>query len=1181
MGLMKKLTSAIVTSSLVVSMVGTAFAAYTPGTSGQAACDRMMQLKVVLGQPGADACALNSEITRAELVTVIVRAFGQESNAKLLAGAAAYTDTANHWASGNIALAKNLIEQNGEVMGMPEGTFEPDAKLTPAQAVAFLMKFLGQKADATKSWPYNYLDKAVELGLITTADKDVVAPMLNDNATRGLAFYLFDNAFYSYKLADGKTFYTKYVDTTGPVLTLDTVEATTLADSVTVTGKADGASEVFVGTEKVAVGATGSFSAAVALPELKEYTITVTAKDAAGNTAEKSATVTRTVGTAASIEAADLTVAAGATADVAAVAKDAKGNATAEVITGTATAGAYADGKYTAPEKAGEATLTLTAGTITKTVKVTVVAGALATVTPEKASVAPGTQTKFVAKDQFGNLISGATFTQTSANAMLDFNTGTFAGFKAGTYTVTATKDGVSKEGTIGVYGDVAKFVVTAPETAVANSDTGVDGSTYNVVVTAVDENGNAITGYEGTVALSFAHDNTAVGYDLDASNATAKNGVATFAIYLDKALANQDITINAVDSNSTPLDDTDDITGDVAIAVVPQVATSITVSSTSDKYVVANDVNLESAVKVTVVDQNGKKMVDGLSYELTAAISGPANLYSGTANVTKFTSTAGPTLTYTVRSKKGETGAVTVTVTGEGLATATHSMTATVATALAGLKTSADVTEQTANFHVAGTLDNADNIATFTVNLVDKNGVPLKTLATDQAVKLAFDGKAAGNVAYRYWTDTNSNGVLDTGEWSAWTTASAKSGLSVGTTSMGVQKIQVVDKKAETVKFTLSSGTLTASDTAVAFKAGEATTINITRDADLLLSASNTKATLEVAVADTYGNPVAVDKEITIEADIKGDVRINGKLDKNTVTTSAGKATFDIEVAPIVTGTGWVLSATSDGLTTDTIAVDVVDAVASTMTVTVVSPTTHNPFTAEAGDEIEIRVYPKNNFGKIVENLETYISVESAGLALTSTATKPDTDLSTTVWTPHTTSGAVDYYTANLWAIKSGRVDISATMGASIADLKVTKSISVIPDAITETVVVADAGTTTVDGTEYNSVTATADTDKAFTLKVADKYGNARTLSTSLKVSDVSIEVWNDTTEAWDVASATDADLRISGHSVVGTAAAGSSMFTMTSTKGIVFFGAEGTYKITLTHDGSETTSEFVVVAE
>lgn len=188
MALMKKLTSAIVASSLVLGLVSTAGA--TTPDKVQSAADRMFKLALINGvTPGAvpPDLALNANLTRAQLVTILVRAFGQENNAKFLNGAASFPDAANHpWASGYIAMAKQIIAQRSagrEIVGMPDGNFNPDGNVTAAEAVAFLMKFTGAPADTTLAWPDSYIQGALNAGLITAEDKDVLLGIKNAPAT--------------------------------------------------------------------------------------------------------------------------------------------------------------------------------------------------------------------------------------------------------------------------------------------------------------------------------------------------------------------------------------------------------------------------------------------------------------------------------------------------------------------------------------------------------------------------------------------------------------------------------------------------------------------------------------------------------------------------------------------------------------------------------------------------------------------------------------------------------------------------------------------------------------------------------------------------------------------------------------------------------------------------------------
>lgn len=178
------------------------------------AADSMVSHGLIKGVDTSGNLALNANITRAELVTILVRAFGQDENAKKLNGVTAFPDTAHHpWASGYIALAKNIIEQrtNGrESVGLPDGTFNPDGNVTAAEAIAFLMKFTGAPKDETLTWPHNYLQGALQAGFIDQEDLDALEGNLSAPATRGLVFYLADSAFSKVTLAEGKTVYDQF-----------------------------------------------------------------------------------------------------------------------------------------------------------------------------------------------------------------------------------------------------------------------------------------------------------------------------------------------------------------------------------------------------------------------------------------------------------------------------------------------------------------------------------------------------------------------------------------------------------------------------------------------------------------------------------------------------------------------------------------------------------------------------------------------------------------------------------------------------------------------------------------------------------------------------------------------------------------------------------------------------------
>lgn len=270
-------------------------AEYSQETATEAA-KRMIAYKIVTGFPDGDL-HLGDPITRAQFVTLMVRAFGQGDNAALLAGTnTGFEDitASDAWATGYIAMAKALVEKNGHRLGVnAEGTqFAPKANLTSAEAVAFLMKFLGVQPDNSLSWPDSYLTPAVAKGVITAEDRAQLQVLGNAPANRGFVFYLADQAFYNYK-SNGKTIYTTYADTTPPKLTVDQPASPTTESKVTITGKVEEATSLHIGTSEVSIHANGQFQHDVPLV-LGANAIKVTAVDLAGNRAEQSVMVTRT-----------------------------------------------------------------------------------------------------------------------------------------------------------------------------------------------------------------------------------------------------------------------------------------------------------------------------------------------------------------------------------------------------------------------------------------------------------------------------------------------------------------------------------------------------------------------------------------------------------------------------------------------------------------------------------------------------------------------------------------------------------------------------------------------------------------------------------------------------------------------------------------------------------------------
>ncbi|WP_037292673.1 glycosyl hydrolase 53 family protein [Saccharibacillus sacchari] len=101
---------------------------------------------------GTESFDPNRPVTRAELAAVLARWKGLNAVGDTGLESAAFTDTADHWAAGDIARAR----QAGYLLGLPDGRFEPNRALSRAEAAAVFNRVLGRtlptSPDASR-WP--------------------------------------------------------------------------------------------------------------------------------------------------------------------------------------------------------------------------------------------------------------------------------------------------------------------------------------------------------------------------------------------------------------------------------------------------------------------------------------------------------------------------------------------------------------------------------------------------------------------------------------------------------------------------------------------------------------------------------------------------------------------------------------------------------------------------------------------------------------------------------------------------------------------------------------------------------------------------------------------------------------------------------------------------------------------
>jgi hypothetical protein len=150
----------------------------------------------------------------------------------------------------------------------------------------------------------------------------------------------------------------------------------------------------------------------------------------------------------------------------------------------------------------------------------------------------------------------------------------------------------------------------------------------------------------------------------------TFHHGMAEVYIQAGTLVASDTLTATAALSSTTTL------SGTVTISAVSQVATAIAVSPVST-YLVANESGNPATFDVSVDDQVGEPMLSG-TYALEATLTGPAQFSTLTTGPLSVTYLGGEgAVPVTVYSVAGESGTVTLTVSGTNLTSGSASLTA------------------------------------------------------------------------------------------------------------------------------------------------------------------------------------------------------------------------------------------------------------------------------------------------------------------------------------------------------------------------------------------------------------------------------------------------------------------------------------------------------------------------
>ncbi len=184
------------------------------GTSFEATVGKLKAVGIMEGYPDG-TFKPEGEITRAEFAKIAVTALGLADAAEISRGTTRFPDVyLNHWATGFINVAVN----RGLIIGYPNGTFQPEGKLTNAEAVTILVRLvgLGPVVDKQGTWPANYIGAASNEGILkgvnvassTNALRGLTAEMLMNTLTVqkwGATGYDNDGSVSYGKLWDGET----------------------------------------------------------------------------------------------------------------------------------------------------------------------------------------------------------------------------------------------------------------------------------------------------------------------------------------------------------------------------------------------------------------------------------------------------------------------------------------------------------------------------------------------------------------------------------------------------------------------------------------------------------------------------------------------------------------------------------------------------------------------------------------------------------------------------------------------------------------------------------------------------------------------------------------------------------------------------------------------------------------
>jgi len=738
------------------------------------------------------------------------------------------------------------------------------------------------------------------------------------------------------------------------------------------------------------------------------------------------------------------------------------------------------------------------------------------------------------------------TYAVTGANASSALISGTsFVASAAGNYVVTGTNSGNTASVTIGVYGAATGLKISAPTSVVANG-----ASQTNVTVSVVDASGNVVANNTDEIKLvsgnTFAGEvgTSATTVSTNPAEELAVNGVATFVLQS-----------GTVPGASTTLTATDQTTGTSVVnptgtsytaAVADTAQTAASLGVTAPQYLSVNAGNEPATMDVQVLDQSGEPMLYG-TYPFSVSISGPAEFTDGTTTAHSYAYTgngqAGSNAgaqAVTIDGLQGQTGAITVSVTGTNLKAAT----ATVTAVISGSASAIQLTAPSTTSFAEGTDSGA-----YSISYVDSHGYPLSGVSENLLVVVKNGTNVVDATGGNIQVLTSANGTTYAANASGETVGT--SGVTLSGTALAnalANGIELADtgtanyNSADAGTYTIQvsdAGTdgLTASSTETLTETNNsAAALSVTGAA--YISAANPTDTISAQIIDAYGNPVAAAGVPVAFSSAATTTSMYSAptLSANTVNTNAnGVATVTATVPAYVnqsTNPQYTVSATATydltslnpvGYTGNVQGFSVESTVATGVTVSlkdVQSGSTYDNSNgiATAGDEVQATVYAVDQYGNPVT------SNDSVTLAFSGTGSIADNGtngqaLSTTSPTAATsdtvTLNGINGAVVDLWALGSGPATIKASDNSAPGSVSGSAALTVEPGQVSAFGLNTSGGSSASTG-----VSVTANTPVTLTLQGTDAYGNASYLSASGVVGYAVYVASNDATGAFRLAS-------------------------------------------------------------